>query len=156
ERAPLEHAETLELIVRLYFADNADLITILEIAAHAGQVAHHFRHTHFFQVLAVPDPGQHQQLRGIEGAACQDDFAVWPHVNIFLLDLVLLPWVAGPVGGSCLVYPLLETVVNSPGALVLDVDLRDQSAGNEVQPVRVEGPDGKDALADTGADAVED
>ncbi len=153
ERGAFEQREGL-----FQFRNQRDLAAVLEVLANARQVPVDRVDLHLLEVIGGPDAGQHQQLRGVERAAAQDDLTARADADLFLLR----PRRPGHGGrsGRGLVDPLLFPVTDPDRPFVvvpaLDNHLCDQRAGNQVQALRVALLDPEDALADAGPYAVED
>ena len=92
---------------------HVDLEVVLQVVAHAGQVLLDLDAS-LFQHLAVTDAGQFQQLRGVEGAAAEDDLV-----------------------GEDAVGLTLPLVLHAHGLAVFNDDLRGVGASAHVQVLAV-------------------
>ena len=72
--APCEQRE-----IACELGDDADFVAVLQILADAGQIGHD-RDAEAFQLGARSDAGKLQQLRTVERAARQNDFAARTHL----------------------------------------------------------------------------
>lgn len=100
-------------IVATHLAQHADLVAVVQVAAHAEQIRAHGE-TQTVEFGARADARQHEQLRGVEGAAAQDDLVARVHLPRLQIRRRGLRGMPARTGRSARPWP----VVTGPACLV--------------------------------------